>query len=68
VHNALIEPPPPGYPFDGITETWFASPQDAVRSFVDPAFAPLAEDLAAFCDLDRSVTLLTSLVHRWPRG
>ncbi len=68
VHDDLIEPPPPGYPFDGITETWFASADDAVRSFVDGAFSPLAEDLPAFCDLERSVTLLTSVTHRWPRA
>jgi hypothetical protein len=68
VHDDLVEPPPPGYPFDGITETWFASPDDAVRSFVGGALAPVAEDLAAFCDLDRSVTLLTHVVHRWPRA
>lgn len=68
VHDDLVEPPPPGYPFDGITETWFASPDDAVRSFVDGALAPVAEDLAAFCDLDRSVTLSTRAVHRWPRA
>lgn len=68
VHDQVIEPPPPGYPFDGVAETWFATPQDAVRSFVDPTFAPVVQDLAEFCDLDRSVTLVTQVVHRWPRA
>jgi hypothetical protein len=68
VHNRLVEKPPPGYPFDGVTETWFASTDAATRSFVDDALAPLARDLAAFCDLERSVTLLTSVIHRWPRA
>lgn len=68
VHDELIEPPPPGYPFDAITETWFASPDDAVRSFADLALQPIARDLAAFCDPERSVTLLTQVIHRWPRA
>ncbi|CAN7612081.1 EthD domain-containing protein [Phenylobacterium sp. LjRoot225] len=68
VHDLVIEEPPAGYPFDGVAETWFASPDDAVRSFVDDAFAPVAQDLAEFCDLDRSVTVLTSVIHRWPRA
>jgi hypothetical protein len=68
VHDSLIEEPPPGYPFDGITETWFANTDDAVRSFLDGALVPIAQDLPAFCDLERSVTLLTSVIHRWPRA
>lgn len=68
VHDGLIEPPPPGYPFDGITETWFANAEDAVRSFTDDALAAVAQDLAAFCDREQSVTLLTYVIHRWPRA
>jgi hypothetical protein len=68
VHDELREEPPPGYPFDGVGETWFATPDDAVRSFTEPAFASIAEDLADFCDLERSVTLLTHVIHRWPRA
>jgi hypothetical protein len=68
VHDRVIEEPPPGYPFDAITETWFANTDDAVRSFADETLAPVARDLAAFCDRGRSVTLLTSVIHRWPRA
>jgi EthD domain len=68
VHNRLTDEPPPGYPFDSITETWFATADDAAHSFVDNAFAPVSADLAKFCDLRRSVTLLTSVIHRWPRA
>ena len=68
VHDSLIEEPPPGYPFDGITETWFANTEDAVRSFADDALVPVAQDLTAFCDRERSVTLLTYVIHRWPRA
>jgi hypothetical protein len=68
VHDRLIEEPPPGYPFDGITETWFASAEDAVRSFAEDTLAPIEQDLRTFCDRERSVTLLTSVIHRWPRA
>lgn len=67
VQNGLTEEPPPGYPFGSITETWFADAADAVRSFVDGAFAPVVADLPAFCDPQRSVTLVTNVIHRWPR-
>jgi hypothetical protein len=68
VHDGLIKEPPPEYPFDGITETWFANIEDAVRSFADDTLAPVAQDLTAFCDRERSVTLLTYVIHRWPRA
>jgi EthD domain len=68
VHNGVTDEPPVGYPFDAITESWFASTDHAVHSFVDEAFAPLTDDLPAFCDMTRTVTLLTSVVHRWPRA
>jgi hypothetical protein len=64
VHDEMLEPPPPGYPFDGISETWFATPDDAVR-FLTRADPAEARDLAAFCDLGRSVTMLTKVVHSW---
>ncbi|TAL00434.1 MAG: hypothetical protein EPO08_13695 [Rhodospirillaceae bacterium] len=68
VHNSLLDEPPPGYPFDGITETWFANADDAVRSLLDGALAPLARDVPTFCDMERTVTMLTYVTHRWPRA
>lgn len=68
VHDALREEPPPGYPFDAIVETWFATAEDAVRSLSDPQFAAQRQDLEAFCDPDRSVALLTHVFHRWPKA
>lgn len=68
VHNRLIEPAPPGYPFEAISEQWFDDADAAERSIVDPQFNPIAEDLAEFCDLEKSVTLLTYVSHRWPRS
>lgn len=67
-HNRLAEPPPAGYPFDAITETWFATADDAARAFLDPALAPVARDLPTFCDMAASVTLFTTVTHRWPRA
>jgi hypothetical protein len=67
VHNRLRKEPPRGFPFDAIVETWFASAEDAARSLVDGAFAPLTLDLATFCDVKQSVTMLTYVTHAWPR-
>ena len=67
VHNQVTEPPPPGYPFDAVTETWFTNTDDAAGSFADGALAPLSRQLPAFCDIERSVTLLTSVIMRFPR-
>jgi hypothetical protein len=68
VQNRLREEPPPGYPFDGIEETWFRTAEDATRVLQNAAFASVTADLAEFCDMDRSVTLLTHVIHRWPRA
>ena len=68
VHDTLITDPPPGYPFDAITETWFGSTDHALRAFVDPVFSAVAEDMAPFCDPEHSVTLVTNVIHRWPRA
>lgn len=61
--NRPIAAMPPGYPFDGITETWFAGPDDGISSLADaaPAFSEI-------CDTARSVTLLAQVIHRWPRA
>lgn len=67
VHNQVIEEPPAGYPFDAVTEAWFANTDDASGSFADGVLAPLAQQLPAFCDPNRSVTLLTSVIMRFPR-
>jgi uncharacterized protein (TIGR02118 family) len=64
VQNHVIEEPPPGYPFDAVSEVWFGSAEAATRSFVDPALEGIAQDLAAFCDMQRSVTLLGEVIMR----
>jgi hypothetical protein len=66
--NHPVNDPLPLFPFDGITELWFASAEDAVRALVNKAFDPLTDDLASFCDLGRAVTILTTVCHRWPKS
>jgi uncharacterized protein (TIGR02118 family) len=68
VHNRLTEPAPPGYPFDGISEQWFDDADAAQRAIADRQFDPILRDLAEFCDLEKSVTVLTYVTHRWPRA
>ena len=68
VHDQLEREPPAGYPFDGITETWLPDAEAAAGALTSDAFAPVREDLAQFCDLDRSVTMLTYVTHRWPKA
>ena len=68
VHNSPIVPPPPAYPIDGISETWFASAEDAARSLADESFAPVTRDLQDFCDMEGSITMLTEVIYRWPRA
>jgi hypothetical protein len=67
VLNHPVNDPRPLFPFDGISENWFATADDAVRALSSGAFDAETGDLGSFCDLDRSVTILTSVFHRWPR-
>lgn len=66
-YNTLTEAPPPGYPFDGIVETWFRDSDAASASLTDDALAPLMREFAALCDMTTSVTLLAHVIYRWPR-
>lgn len=60
-HNRPIHDPLPLFPFDAISDCWFASAEDAVKALLDPT---LAEDLDGLCDRDRSVTILTHAFRR----
>jgi len=59
--NRLIHDPLPLFPFDAISDCWFASQDDAVRALLDPT---LDDDLEQFCDIGRSVTMLTHAFRR----
>jgi len=67
VNNRPVHEPLPRFPFDTIAECWFASAEDAVRALSDDAFGAVTDDLGTFCDLGNSVTILTSVCHRWPK-
>ncbi len=60
-HNRPIYDPLPLFPFDAITDCWFANEADAVRAALDPV---IPQALAEFCGMDRSVTLLTHAFRR----
>jgi hypothetical protein len=63
--NHPVNDPRPLFPFDGISEYWFATAEDAVSALSEGRFDAVSRDLEAFCDLDRSVLMLTSVCHRW---
>ena len=65
--NSTIDPPPTDFPFEAIDECWFAAVGEAARALTAPAMTCVTEALAAVCDIDRNVTMLTRSTHRWPR-
>jgi hypothetical protein len=60
-HNRPIHDPLPLFPFDAISDCWFAAEQDALRALRVP---DLATQLEEFCDMSRSVTMLTYAFRR----
>jgi hypothetical protein len=60
-HNHPIHDPLPLFPFDAISDCWFANSDDAMRALLLPGFA---EKLAEFCDLGRCVTMITHAFRR----
>ena len=67
VHTMQCEPLTPGHEYDGVSEAWFASPEDAAKAFGDPDLAPLFDADGAFSDPGQSVTMLTETIYSWPR-
>ena len=65
--NHPVNDPLPLFPFDGISEFWFAGAEDAVRAIAGGALEPLNGRLAHIADLSRSILILTSVCHRWPK-
>jgi hypothetical protein len=62
-HNLPLHRPLPLFPFDAISECWFATPGNAVQAWHERLFAAVNDDLSEFCDLGRSVTMLTHVIH-----
>lgn len=67
VQNLLREAPPPAHPYDAVTETWFATSEDAARALAEGALEAIERGLPEFCNTHRSVTMLCRVTHRWPR-
>jgi hypothetical protein len=66
--NLVLGEPPSLFPFDGISECWHANLDDAVAALGDPRQTSLTDDMARFCDVERSITMLTRISHRWPKS
>lgn len=67
VYNAVVREPPPGYPFDGIAEWWFDTPEALRSAFsVDGVPARLPAACGELIDLPGSIFLATQVTHRRP--
>jgi hypothetical protein len=65
IHNMpLHEPPHPLFPFEAISECWYASADDAVRSLAKNQMTPIEQDLEHFCDTANNVVMLTRVARR----
>lgn len=68
VHNRPLHDRLPLFPFSGIAESWFESEADAIAALKNPAPVDPARGLSDFCELGASVTMVTKVCHRWPKG
>lgn len=66
-HNFPLHLPLSDFPFEAISECWYTTVDDAVRSLRDGTLSPVQQDLAAFTDPVRNVWLLTDICMRFPR-
>jgi hypothetical protein len=65
VHDRVRMPPPAGYEFEAIVETWFTDAESAMRSFSNPALSAAFREYDTLSDPARNITLLTHTVHRY---
>ncbi len=65
VLNHPVHEPLPLFPFDGISEYWFETADDAVRSVADGSLDGIMNDVQAICAPGGIVQVLTSVTHRW---
>jgi hypothetical protein len=68
VLNAIEVQPPPGYPFAGVSETWFASAEAAAGALADLELASLTRDAPSYGADEGSVTLVSEVIYRWPKA
>ena len=60
-NNRPIHDPPTLFPFDAISDCWFANEKDAMQALLLPGYT---EKLAEFCDFGRSITVATHAFRR----
>ncbi len=67
LHNSIVQTPPDGYDYDGISEWWFAS-ADAARAALATGDlrARLPAAYVSVADLTHSVFMSTRVSHRRP--
>jgi hypothetical protein len=61
-----VEDRPPGYNFDAITESWFASAEEAASATRAASYKAYLRQREALCDESRSVAMMTRITHSWP--
>ncbi len=67
VHNAVVQPPPAGYEYDGIAEWWFASAESARAAFSGSDIrAQLPPARAAIADFGCALFMFTHVTHSRP--
>lgn len=65
--NFTVDTPPPDFPFEAISECWFATIDDAAHALRAPAMDRLGKDQEHVCDSERTIAMLTRPTHRWPK-
>ncbi len=64
VLNFPVHEPLPLFPFDGISEFWFESPDDAARAVADGALGGVMDDVQPLCS-PGILQVMTAVSHRW---
>ncbi|MBV1688932.1 EthD domain-containing protein [Novosphingobium sp. G106] len=61
-----VEDRMPGYDFDAITESWFASAEEAASATKSPEYKDHLRSREIVCDEGFSIVMMTRLNHSWP--
>ena len=64
VLNFPVNAPLPLFPFDGISEFWFETPDDAARAVADRALGGVIDDVQPICS-PGILQVMTAVSHRW---
>ena len=66
VANRIVLPPPPGYEYDLVSESWFENLDDVCTLYEDPDYRENHERrLAEICDSAKTVVMASRVVHAW---